>query len=94
MFIETKIYASIHSFVKQYNNFKALLEDIDEQFETSDKALTNTLFMKISSMKITYVRDVHEYIMKNQDLAIELRTLEVQISKTFIVLYILNFLPI
>ena len=43
MFIKTKISAGICGSVDQHDNVKALLKAIDEQFETSDKALANTL---------------------------------------------------
>ncbi|XP_059308746.1 uncharacterized protein LOC132059924 [Lycium ferocissimum] len=94
MFIKTKISAGIHDSVEQYNNVKVLLKAIDEQFETSDKALASTLIMKFSSMRLTSVRGVHEHIMKMQDLAAQLKTLEVEMSETFLVHYILNSLPL
>ena len=49
--------------VDQYDNIKALLKAIDEQFETSYKVLTSTLIMKFSSLRFTSVRGVHEHIM-------------------------------
>ncbi|XP_016570318.2 uncharacterized protein LOC107868208 [Capsicum annuum] len=64
MFIKTKISAGIRGSVEQHYNVKALLKAIDEQFETSDKALASTLIMKCSSMRLTCVRGVHEHIMK------------------------------
>ena len=63
MFIKTKISAGIHNSVDQHNNVKALLKAIDEQFETSDKALASTLIMKFSSLRLTSVRGVCEHIM-------------------------------
>ena len=48
MFIKTKIFFGIHGSVDQHNDVKALLKSIDEQFETSNKALANTLIMKFS----------------------------------------------
>lgn len=64
MFINTKISAGIRGSVEQYNNVKALPKAINEQFETSDKALATTLIMKFSSLRLTGVRGVHEHIMK------------------------------
>ncbi|XP_059285633.1 uncharacterized protein LOC132039108 [Lycium ferocissimum] len=93
MFIKTKISAGIRGSVEQYNNVKALLKAVDEQFETSDKARASTLITKFSSMKLTSVRGVHEHIMKMRDLAAQLKTLEVEMSETFLVHSILNSLP-
>ena len=44
IFIKIKISVGIRGSVEQYNNVKALLKAIDEHFETSDKALVNTLY--------------------------------------------------
>ena len=66
---------------------------IDEHFETSDKTLANTLIMKFSSMSLTSGRNVHEHTMKMQDLAAQLKILELEISVAFLVHYILSTLP-
>ncbi|OIS97947.1 hypothetical protein A4A49_62392, partial [Nicotiana attenuata] len=79
MFIKTKIIASIRGSVEQYTNVNALLNLIDEQFETSDKALASTLIMKFTS-----VRGVREHIIKMRDLAAQLKTLEIEMSETFL----------
>ena len=62
MFIKTKISAGIQGSVDQHDKVKALLKAIDEQFETSDKALASTLIMRFSSLRLTNVRGVREYI--------------------------------
>ncbi|XP_070029242.1 uncharacterized protein [Nicotiana sylvestris] len=66
---------------------------IDEQFETSDKALVSILIIKFSSTKLISVRGVREHIMKTPDLEAQWKTLEVEMSETFLVHYILNSLP-
>lgn len=93
MFIKTKISAGIRGSLEQYNNVRALLKAIDEQFETSDKALASTLIMKFSSMKLTRIGGVREHIMHMRDIAAQLKTLEVEMSESFLVHYILNMLP-
>ncbi|XP_030475148.1 uncharacterized protein LOC115692450 [Syzygium oleosum] len=93
MFIRTKVSPSIRGSVAQHSNAKALLEAIDAQFETSEKAHAMTLIMKFSSLKLTSVRGVREHIMKMRDIAAQLKNLEVEISESFLVYYILNTLP-
>ena len=93
MFIKTSISASIHGSVEKHTNVRALLKAIDEKFTTSDKALANTLVMKLSSLRLTNVKGVHERIMEVRDIAAQLKTLEVDMSNTFLVNYILNTLP-
>ena len=93
MFIKTKISAGIRGSVEQITKVKPLLKAIDEQFETSDKALASTLIMQFSSTKLTGTRGVRDHIMRMRDIAAQLQTLEVTMSDTFLVHYILNTLP-
>ena len=93
MFIKTSISDSIRGSVEKHTNVQALLKAIDEQFTTSNKALANTLVMKFSSLRLTNVKGVHERIMEMRDIAAQLKTLEVDMSDTFLVNYILNPLP-
>ena len=93
MFIKTKISASICGFVEQIDKIKPLLKAIDEQFVTSDKALTSTLIMQFSSTKLAGIRGVRDHIMRMRDIAAQLKSLEVTMSDTFLVHYILNTLP-
>ncbi|CAO2827720.1 unnamed protein product [Amaranthus hypochondriacus] len=93
MFIKTKIPAGIRGSVEKHNNVSELLKALDEQFETSDKALASTLIMKFSSARLTSVRGVRDHINKIRDIAAQLKNLEVDISESFLVHYILNTLP-
>ena len=93
MFIKTSISTSIRGSIEKHTNVRALLKAIDEQFVTSDKTLANTLIMKISSLRLTNVKGVREHIMEMRDITAQLKTLEVDISDTFLVHYILNTLP-
>jgi hypothetical protein len=94
MFIKTNISASIRGFVDHHNNIQALLKAIDEQFKTSDKALSRTLIMKFLPMKLITVKGVREHIMRIGNIAPRLKTLEIDISEFFLVHYILITLPL
>ena len=91
MFIKTKISAGILGSIEQIDKVKPFLKAIDEQFETFDKALT-TLIMQFSSTNHTGIRAVHDYIMHMRDTVAQLKSLEVTMSDTFLVHYILNTL--
>ena len=93
MFIKTKISAGICGSVDQYEKVRDLLKAIDEQFVTSDKALASTLIMKFSSFRLTSVKGVREHIMQIRDTVAQLKKLEVEISDSFLMHYILNTLP-
>jgi len=49
--------------------------------------------MKFSSLQLTSVKGVHEYIMKMRDISAQLKKLEVDMSESFLVHFILNTLP-
>ena len=89
MFIKTKISAGIRSSVEQHTNIRAFLNAIDEQFVTSDKALASTLIMNFSSLRLNSVKGAHEHIMNMRDIAAQVKKLEVDMSESFLVHYIL-----
>ena len=93
MFIKTKVSAGIRGSTEQYDNVRLLIKAIDEQFVTSGKALASTLTMQFSSMKLTGNRGVRDHIMRMMDIAAQLKTLEVYMSETFLVHFVLCTLP-
>ena len=93
MLIKTKLSAVIHGLVDQHKRVKELLKAIYEQFETSEKALASTLIMKFSTLRLTGIKGVRDYFMQMRDIAAQLKTSEVEMSKIFLVHYNLNTLP-
>jgi ionotropic glutamate receptor len=49
--------------------------------------------MKFSSMRLTSVRGVHEYIMHMREIVAQLKNLEVEMLESFLVHYIMNTFP-
>ena len=90
MFIKTKISTSICGSIDQHEEDRELLKAIDDQSVTSDKALASILIMKFSSL--TSVKGVREHVMQMRDIVAQLKKLEVEISESFLVHYILNTL--
>ena len=93
MYIKTKISTSVCGSIGEYQNVKSLLKVINEQFETLDKALASTLMTRLSSMRLTGIRGVCKHIKQMRDMMTQLKTLEVEMSDSFLVHYILNSLP-
>ncbi|KAL0423426.1 UNVERIFIED_CONTAM: hypothetical protein Sradi_0877400 [Sesamum radiatum] len=93
MFIKTKISASIRGSVDQHNNICELLKVIDDQFVSSGKTFASTLIMRFTSKELTCLNGVREHIMQMKDIATQLKFLEVDMSESFLVHYILNTLP-
>ncbi|XP_042401490.1 uncharacterized protein LOC121991566 [Zingiber officinale] len=93
MFIKTKISDGIRGSLEHYDNVRDLLKAIDDQFVSSDKALASTLIHQFSSMKLSGIHSVRDHIMRMRDIAAQLKRLEVEMSDSFLVHYILNTLP-
>ena len=55
--------------------------------------MASTLMSKLSSMKFTGTKGVREHIMEMRDIAARLKSLEIEISESFLVHFILNSLP-
>ena len=91
MYIKTKISVGIRGSIEQHENVRELLKAIDE-FVTLDKALASTLIMKFTSLKLTGIRGVREHIMEMRDIVAQLKKLEVEMSESFLVHFILNTL--
>ncbi|XP_059441989.1 uncharacterized protein LOC132174333 [Corylus avellana] len=72
---------------------KEFIQAVEEQFVSSDKALASTLMKKLSSKTFDNSRSVREHIMKMKDMSAQLKSLEVDISESFLVHFILNSLP-
>ncbi|RVW54267.1 hypothetical protein CK203_080190 [Vitis vinifera] len=92
MYIKTKISVGIRGSIEQHKNVRKLLKVIDEQLVTSDKAFASTLIMKFTSLKLTDIKGVREHIMEMRDIVAQLKKLEVEMSESFLVHFILNTL--
>ena len=93
MFIKTKISAGICGSIEQIDKVKPLLKAIDEQFVIFDKDLASILIMQFSSTKLIWIRGVRDHIMRIRDIEAQLKSLEVTMSDTFLVHYLLKTLP-
>ena len=97
MLIKVHVGKSIHGSISDCDKVKDYLNAIEQQFETSDKAMASTLMSKLSSMKFTSTKGVREHIMEMRDIATRitarLKSLEIEISESFLVHFILNSLP-
>ena len=60
---------------------------------SSDKALASTLMSKMCFMKFNGTKGVREHIMEMRDITTQLKSLEIEMSESFLVHFILNSLP-
>ncbi|KAF5482002.1 hypothetical protein F2P56_002604 [Juglans regia] len=93
MLIKSHVCKNIRGSIPECDKVKDYKKAIEEQFVSSDKALASTLMNKLSVMKHGKSKSVCEHIMKMRDIAAQLKSLEIQISDSFLVHFILNSLP-
>ena len=93
MFIKTHISAGIRGSIEKHDKVQDLLKAIDYQFTKFMKSLANTFIIQFSSLRLTGLKGVHDHIMCMMDIASQLKNLEVTISESFLVQYILCTLP-
>ena len=93
MLIKSHVSKNIRGSIPECDKVKDYMKAIEEQFVSSDKALASTLMNKLSGMKHNKSRTVREHIMEMRDIAAQLKSLEVEISESFLVQFILNSLP-
>lgn len=92
MLIKAHVRNNIRRSIFYCANVKIYINAIERQFETSDKALESTLISKLSSMKFKGTKAVCEHIIEIKDIAAQLNYLEIDISTSFLVYFILNSL--
>ncbi|XP_028075147.1 uncharacterized protein LOC114277453 [Camellia sinensis] len=94
MLIKSHISQSIRGSIPPSNKVKNYMRAIEKQFVSSDKALASTLMNKLPGMKHNNSRSVREHIVEMRDIAARLKSLEIEISESFLANFILNSLPV
>ncbi|XP_028108052.1 uncharacterized protein LOC114306929 [Camellia sinensis] len=92
MLIKSHISQNIKGSIPPFDKVKNYIRAIEEQFVSSDKALASTLMNELSGMKHNNSKSMREHIMKMRDIAAHLKSLEIEISESFLVNFILNSL--
>ncbi|XP_048429385.1 uncharacterized protein LOC125472234 [Pyrus x bretschneideri] len=94
MLIKSSVSKSIRGLIPECDKVTDFMKAIEEQFVKSDKALAGTLMQKLSGMKHDNSKSVREHIMEMRDITAQLKSLEIEISKSFLVNFILNSLTL
>ncbi|XP_077213774.1 uncharacterized protein LOC143848666 [Tasmannia lanceolata] len=69
------------------------LQAVEDQFKGSSKALASTLMMKMITMKYNGSSGVREHIMRMNDMASQLKKMNMEISEGFLVHFMMTSLP-
>ena len=67
---------------------------MEECFHSADKSLARTLMAELTTMKFDGTRGMHEHILEMSNLAVKLKALGMNVDESFLVQFILNFLPL
>jgi hypothetical protein len=93
MFMKSHVTKGIRGSIPECKKATEFMRAVEEQFVSSDKAFASTLMKKLSSKTFDKSRSMQEHIMEMRDMAAQLKSLEVDISESFLVHFILNSLP-
>ncbi|XP_071939106.1 uncharacterized protein [Coffea arabica] len=93
MIIKSKIAKHIRKSIPESTRAREFLALVGQQFSATDKALAGTLMATLTTKRYDGVSDVREHIMEKNNLAKQLKTMDMTISESFLVQFILNPLP-
>ncbi|KAK2971344.1 hypothetical protein RJ640_016808 [Escallonia rubra] len=83
----------IRGAIPDSDNAKLYLAHIEEQFQGSSKAHVTTLITKMVTLKYSGCNGVREHILRMNDMASQLKGLDMEIAEGFLVHFIMTSLP-
>ncbi|KAK3032400.1 hypothetical protein RJ639_036417 [Escallonia herrerae] len=93
MIMKGSITTAIRGAIPDSDNAKLYLAHIEEQFQGSSKAHATTLITKMVTLKYSGSNGVREHILRMNDMASQLKGLDMEIFEGFLVHFIMTSLP-
>ncbi|GAV82307.1 UBN2_2 domain-containing protein, partial [Cephalotus follicularis] len=93
MIMRSSISLAIRGAIPMKDDAKEFLASVEEQFKSSSKANASTIIMKMLTTKYNGTSEVREHIMKMNDVASKLKSMDMEISKEFLIHFIMTSLP-
>ncbi|KAK2969137.1 hypothetical protein RJ640_013086 [Escallonia rubra] len=93
MIMKGSITTAIRGAIPDSDNVKLYLANIEEQFQGSSKPYATTLITKMVTLKYSGSNGVREHILRMNDMASQLKGLDMEISEGFLVHFIMTSLP-
>ncbi|KAD3640646.1 hypothetical protein E3N88_29869 [Mikania micrantha] len=93
MVIKNSISPTIRGSIPNSENVKVYLDSVEEQFKGTSKTNVGILILRMLTTKYSGTGGVREHIMMMNDMANQLKTLDMEISKGFLVHFIMTSLP-
>ncbi|KAK3002349.1 hypothetical protein RJ639_021364 [Escallonia herrerae] len=93
MIMRGSIMTAIHGAIPDSDNAKLYLAHIEEQFQDSSKAHATTFITKMVTLKYSGSNGVCEHILGTNNMASQLKGLDMKIFEGFLVHFIMTSLP-
>ncbi|KAK2987850.1 hypothetical protein RJ640_010632 [Escallonia rubra] len=93
MIMKGYITTAIRGAIPDSDNAKLYFAHIEEQFQGSSNAHATTLITRMVTLKYSGSNGFREHILRMNDMTSQLKSLDMEISKGFLVHFIMTFLP-
>ncbi|XP_076936590.1 uncharacterized protein LOC143603773 [Bidens hawaiensis] len=93
MVIKNSISPTIRGAIPNSENAKAYLDLVEDQFKGTSKTNVGIIILRMLTTKYNGTSGVREHIMMMNDMANQLKTLDMEISEGFLVHFIMTSLP-
>lgn len=93
MIMKSKIAKNINKSIPDSTRAREFLASVEQQFKASDKPLIGMLMEIFTTKKYNGTSGVREHIMEMDDMAEQLKSMDMTISESFLVQFVLNSLP-
>ncbi|XP_024966004.1 uncharacterized protein LOC112506218 [Cynara cardunculus var. scolymus] len=89
----SSIFVAIRGAIPDSEDAKTYLNSVEDQFKGTSKAHASILILKMLTTKYNKVGGVREHIMMMTDMANKLKSMNMEISESFLVHFIITSLP-
>ncbi|XP_059670879.1 uncharacterized protein LOC132316416 [Cornus florida] len=93
MIMKSSIMPAIRGAIYDSDNAMSYMKSVEEQFLGTSKSVASTLMMKMMIMKYDGQSSVCEHIMKMNDMASQLKGMDMEISEGFLIHFMMISLP-
>ena len=85
MIVKSKIAKHIRKSIPDSDRARVFLASVEQQFQTSDKALAGTLMATLTTKKYNGMGGIHEHIMELNNIAEQLQDIDMTVFEFFLV---------